>query len=167
VKFGKHSGLTFWQLAHSQRGYCSWLLEQPPKAKSRDVEDFLAYLRQLPEYANASQGVTAKATAKAESDRRLELLSAKDAPAGPASAKPTQALPDWVRLQLGRGDAVLAGGDGSSLGNGHFFATFRGDKERLLHPYQRRGIAAGVSRGGRILLGDEMGLGKTVQALGS
>ena len=33
----------------------------------------------------------------------------------------------------------------------------------LLHGYQRRGIAFGVKKGGRVLLADEMGLGKTVQ----
>lgn len=36
---------------------------------------------------------------------------------------------------------------------------------RALHPFQRKGIATGLQRGGRILLADEMGVGKTVQAI--
>ena len=35
-----------------------------------------------------------------------------------------------------------------------------------LYEFQKAGIAFGLSRFGRMMLGDEMGVGKTIQAIG-
>lgn len=137
VGFGKHMWLTFKEIAERQPGYCYWVLEySKPSDQMRRLQ---VYLRGHPHF---SPEAIASATG---------LTSGIDT-----------SVPIWIQRFLEQGrtqnNVATAGKLGSLEG-------LRRDKVGLLHTYQMEGIAFGIGRAGRVLLGDEMGLGKTVQAL--
>eukprot|EP00930_Biecheleria_cincta_P086319 TRINITY_DN75630_c0_g1_i1.p1 TRINITY_DN75630_c0_g1~~TRINITY_DN75630_c0_g1_i1.p1 ORF type:complete len:858 (+),score=157.19 TRINITY_DN75630_c0_g1_i1:37-2574(+) len=142
MRFGKHKDLTFQQVAQGEHSYCKWVLTQKEPEGSQ-MQRFQAFLR----IWNAE-----KAAGKVE-----------DPPdqAAPTSHGQQAPVPDWVQRLLAIGDEPQESQEPLRALRG-----LPSDKLRLLHEYQRQGIAIAVQRGGRVLLADEMGLGKTVQALG-
>jgi len=145
VGFGMFKDLTYKKLADTQKGYCRWVLAQKDNASSH-MHRLQVYLRGLQSEGYGNGDASPSKYVKVES-----------------TVSTGQNTPEWVQRLLARGEAtekVSPDAERSAL------AGLQGDTVRLLHDYQRQGIALGVKLGGRVMLGDEMGLGKSVQALG-